>query len=496
MNLRIGLVLLVGALPGVAATCDSLAGLSLKQAKVTLAAEVAPGAFAPAQGNPAPFKTLPAFCRVAATLTPTTDSDIKIEVWLPVINANNGGWNRDLQSVGNGAWAGTLSYPAMAGALAAGYATASTDTGHLGNTAESFFGHPEKFNDFGYRSIHEMTVAAKAIVKAYYGSAPRHSFFNGCSTGGRQALTEAQRYPADYDGIIAGAPANFASRLQGMQVWAYQMANATPATFMERDQLTMLNNAVLAACDALDGVKDGTVENPRRCQFDPAVLACKPGESGKCLNDAQVDFARKMYAGPSEGGQQMFPGLEKGSEAGWQMIATRKPMALAEDVYKMANADAKWTGDKFNWTADLPKAEQTVRGPMDANDPNLAPFFNRGGKLLMYHGWADPGIPPGNTLRYFGEVQKAVSKKAETSLRLFMVPGMGHCRGGGTDTFDAPEALSRWVERNEPPPFLAASRVVNGKTDRTRPLCPYPQQAVYSGTGSTDQASNFSCKVP
>jgi feruloyl esterase len=463
----------------------------LKQGKVTLAAGVAAGGFTPAQGNPAPYRNLPAFCRVAATLTPTADSEIKIEVWLPTA-----GWNRDLQSVGNGAWAGSISYAAMAGALAAGYATASTDTGHTGNAVEFAFGHPEKVNDFGYRAVHEMTVAAKAIVAAFYGNAPRHSYFNGCSTGGRQALTEAQRYPADYDGIIAGAPAIYASRLQGMQVWVNQTAHATEGSYIPPDKYKALHDEVMAVCDAVDGVKDSVIENPRRCKFDPSLLLCQAGDTADCLTPAQIEFAQKVYAGPQAGGTAAFPGLEIGTELGWGMLAAPKPMAFAEEIYRLALGDRSWTAGKFSW-AETAKFEKSLGGVMDANNPDLRPFFNRGGKLLMYHGWADPGIPPGNTIRYFGEVAKAVGKKkADTGMRLFMVPGMGHCRGGGTDTFDTPGALSRWVEQREAPDRLVASRVQNGKADRTRPLCRYPQQAVYSGGGSTDEAANFSCRLP
>ena len=482
------------ALPCFGASCDALAKLPLKQGTVTLAADVAPGAFTPAQGNAAPYKSLAAFCRVAATLTPTSDSDIKIEVWLPVA-----GWNKDLQSVGNGAWAGTISYSAMATALAAGYATASTDTGHTGNKADFAFGHPEKLNDFGYRAIHEMTVAAKTIATAYYGSAPAHSYFNGCSTGGRQALTEAQRYPADYDGIIAGAPAINASRLQGMQVWVNQTAHLNgDASYIPPAKYPMLHAAVMAACDGLDGVKDGVLENPRKCHFDPEPLLCKIADAADCLTKAQVEFAKEAYLGPSSGGRNVFPGLEAGSELGWATLAAPKPMSLAAEVMQIANNDRNWDHMKFDWAADMAKADKTVRSTLDSSDTDLRPFFNRGGRLLMYHGWADPGIPPGNTLRYYDAVvaKAGNQKKAATQMLLFMVPGMGHCRGGGTDTFDAPGALSRWVEQGEAPTKLSAARVQGGKTDRTRPLCPYPAQAVYSGTGSTDEAANFSCRVP
>ena len=264
------LVVLSFAVSVYSAPCETVKSLSLSNTTITLAQPVAPGAFTPPQGTRGAdaFKGLPSFCRVAATLTPTQDSEIKMEVWLP-----ESGWNGRLESVGNGAWAGTISYAAMATALAAGYASASTDTGHTGNNANFITGHPEKVVDFGYRAVHEMTVAAKAIIiGAYYGSGPKYSYWNGCSTGGRQALTEAQRYPSDYDGILAGAPAIYASRLQGMQVWAAQTVHKDVASYIPPSKYPAIHAAVLRGCDAMDGVKDGVLEDPTKCKFDPKVL--------------------------------------------------------------------------------------------------------------------------------------------------------------------------------------------------------------------------------
>jgi len=228
---------------------------------------------------------------VAASLKPTSDSDIRIEVWLPMA-----GWNGKLQSVGNGAWAGSISYPALATALGAGYAAASTDTGHEGNNPDFILGHPDKLDDFVHRSVHEMTLAAKVVVNGFYGSAPKYSYWNGCSTGGRQAFTEAQRYPDDYDGIIAGAPAAYVTRLQGIQVWISQQANRNPSSLIPAEKFSLIHNAVLAACDGLDGVEDGVLENPTKCKFDPKVLACKEGDGPNCLNAEQVQTARMLYS--------------------------------------------------------------------------------------------------------------------------------------------------------------------------------------------------------
>ena len=265
---------------------------------------------------------MPAFCRVAATLTPSSDSEIKIEVWLP-----ESGWNGNLQSVGNGAWAGTISYPAMATALAAGYATASTDTGHTGGDPATFIpGHPEKAIDFAYRAVHEMTVAAKAIIRARYGNNPKYSYWNGCSTGGRQALTEAQRYAADFDGIIAGAAANLHHASSGLAGVERGSRHKDEASYIPPAKYAVLHAAVLEACDALDGVKDGVLENPTQCHFDPKALLCKDGDGPSCLTAPQVEAARQIYTGPADShGKSLFPGLEPGSETGWATLSGAQP---------------------------------------------------------------------------------------------------------------------------------------------------------------------------
>jgi feruloyl esterase len=483
-----------------APTCESLISLKLKNTTITMAETVAAGAFTPPgpagkgkQG--AAFRNLAAFCRVAATITPVSDSEIKIEVWLPET-----GWNRNLQSVGNGAWAGTISYPAMATALVAGYATASTDTGHTGGNPATFVpGHPEKLIDFSYRAVHEMTVAAKAIINRRYGTGPKYSYWNGCSTGGRQALTEAQRYAADYDGIIAGAAAIYTTHLQGAQVWSAEVVNKDEASYIPPAKYAVLHAAVLEACDELDGVKDGVLENPTKCRFDPQQLLCKDADGPSCLTAPQAEAARQIYTGPANSrGKSLFPGLERGSEAGWATLSRAKPMALADETYKfLVFKDASWNYLDFNAERDIAAGDTTAGALMNSIDPNLKPLFSRGGKVLMYHGWADPGIAPRNSVNYYDSVVEKLGQAAvSNSIRLFMVPGMGHCAGGdGTSTFSMMDAISAWVEQGKAPERIEASRVRGGKTDRTRPLCPYPQVAVYNGSGSTDESANFSCKV-
>jgi feruloyl esterase len=502
MNAAAKLVVLALAAPAAwGLGCESVRDLKLPNVAVTLAENVAAGAFTqPGRGGgkgPNPYANLPAFCRVAATITPVADSEIRIEVWMPTGAA----WNASLQSVGNGAWAGSISYAALAAALRDGYAAASTDTGHTGGSAADFIpGHPEKVIDFAYRAVHEMTVAAKAIIAVHYGRPPARSYWNGCSTGGRQALAEAQRYPGDYDGIIAGAPANYVTHLQGAQVWTAAVVNKSEAAKIPQAKFALLHNAALAACDELDRVKDGVIENPRACRFDPAALLCKGADAPDCLTAAQVESARQIYSGPRDSrGGSLFPGLERGSEAGWNTLAGARAMALAEETYKfLVFKDANWDYLTFNAERDMAVADRTIADTMNSTNPDLKPFFDRGGKLLMYHGWADPGIAPGNSINYYNSVVDTVGRAAASnSIRLFLLPGVGHCRGGdGPDTFDAMRALSDWVLGGPAPDRIVAQRVRNGQVDRTRPLCSYPQVARYKGSGNTDDAASFACVSP
>jgi Tannase and feruloyl esterase len=502
----IGLLAVIAVLaPGravAAATCEGLASLSRPNTTVTLAQPVNAGQFAPpagraggGRGGASPFAALPAFCRVAATLTPVSDSEIRIEVWLPAAN-----WNGKLQSVGNGAWAGTLSYPAMATALAAGYAAASTDTGHAGGNANFIVGHPQKLVDFEERAVHEMTVAAKAVVDAFYGRAPRFSYFNGCSTGGRQALTEVQRYPADYDAIIAGAPANFARRQTFGQIWLWQATHKDAASMLTPESYQVLHKAALDVCDTNDGVKDGVIENPARCKFDPKVTLCKHAAGGpECLTGPQVEAAAKIYAGASHSRthEPLYPGLQPGSELGWGSSVAAEPVGYATDFFKyVVFKDEKWEPARLDFDGDVALTDKTPTG-LNAVDADLSPFIAHGGKLLIYHGWSDPGIPPQNAVNYYQSVLATTpdTRAVRESVRVFMVPGMGHCGGGeGTSTFDMVSAVDRWVETKSAPERIPASRFVDGQTVRTRPLCAYPLTAVYSGTGSPDDASNFVCK--
>jgi feruloyl esterase len=483
-----------------AATCDSLRALTLPQTTVTLAENVSAGTFTPPAtgrgrgGAPAAYD-LPAFCRVAATLAPSSDSSIKIEVWMPAA-----GWNGKFEAIGGQGWAGTIGYAGMRDALKRGYAVSATDSGHTGGSGTFALEHPEQLVDFAYRAAHEMTVKAKAIIGAFYGNAPRFSYWDGCSTGGRMALTEAQRFPGDFDGIIAGAPANFSSR-QAAQMMSVALAvHASEASYIPPAKYAVMHTAVLDACDARDGVKDGVLEDPSRCDFDPKVLECKGEDAAACLTAPQVAAARNIYApivNPRTK-KPIFPGLAPGSELAWGTVAGPQPLAFPREIYQfIVFRDPTWDYKTLDLDRDVARAEQAYGGMMDAVNPDLTAFFRRGGKLLQYHGWNDQAVAPANSINYYNSVvaKSGGAASVQRSYRLFMVPGMTHCTGGeGTSTFDALAALERWVEAGEAPARIPASRVVQGVVNRTRPLCPYPQVAVYNGTGSIDEAANFACK--
>ena len=482
--------------------CEQLKSLKLADTTVILTESSGPGAFQlPGVPPAAVAPLLPAFCRVAATLKPSLDSDIKIEVWLPA----DGVWNRKYLAVGGGGWVGSINYGAMATAVQEGYATSSTDTGHIGGTAEFAVGHPEKVTDFAYRAVHEMTVKAKAIIAAHYGQGgPRLSYWTGCSTGGRQGLLEAQRYPADFDGIIAGAPAN--NQIQ-LSAWRFALETAAlkdTARVVPLAKAALLNRAVLAACDALDGVKDGFLSDPQKCRFDPSTLLCRGAVDGDCLTAPQLESVKQAYAPANkETGERIYPGLVHGSEAGWALLAAPRPEPNVIDLGMfrlVAHQDPAWDWRLFDLDRDVRLAEQKA-GSITAVNPDLAAFKARGGKLLIYHGWNDGGsggaISPLNTLDYFSSVAAKMGRKQDDWLRLFMVPGMGHCGGGpGPNQFNAMAALERWREAGLPPDQITAYHVENNRVTMTRPLCPYPQVAAYKGTGSTNDAANFACNAP
>ncbi|HLJ89406.1 MAG TPA: tannase/feruloyl esterase family alpha/beta hydrolase [Candidatus Angelobacter sp.] len=507
-----------------AASCESLSALKLKDTTITLAQSVAAGELSlpgATGAQAAALKTLPAFCRVAAEVKPTADSSIKMEVWMPA-----GGWNGKYEGEGNGGFAGSITYPALVSAVRRGYATASTDTGHGGGTTDASWalGHQEKIVDFGYRGIHEMTVEAKAIIHAFYGEDPKKAYFASCSNGGRQALMEAQRYPEDYDGIIAGAPANFWTHLLVSGVWNLQAIQASAESFIPSAKIPALNAAVLAACDKKDGVTDSLLNDPRECKFDPTTMVCKEGDSNNCLTAPQAAALKKFYEGPKNSkGEQLFPGYVPGGEegpGGWPLWITGQgpgtslQSAFTTNFFKnMIFSDRTWDFKTFNFDSGVAAADKQA-AVLNSTDPDMKAFKARGGKLLIYHGWSDAAIPAVNAINYYKSVASTMGAHDTAQfVRLYMVPGMQHCAGGpGPNSFgqlsaNAPNdpqhniytALEQWVEKGNAPDKLIATKYVNDDPKQgvkmTRPLCPYPQEAQYKGTGDTNDQNSFVCAV-
>lgn len=443
------------------------------------------------------------FCRVSGQIP----SAINFEVWLPSPEGDHA-WNGKFNGVGNGGLAGELHYPAMGAALARGYATASTDTGHQGflGNGDWALGHPELVVDFGYRAIHETARAAKAIITAYYGQAPTFSYFTGCSGGGQQALSEAQRYPADYDGIVSIAPANFPTHMWPGELYASWVTHRAPENLVQPEKLPMIHDAALAACDELDGVKDGLIDDPRNCSFDPATLLCKDVDAADCLTAGQVDSVQKIYEGlkdPSTG-EQFWPPYEKGSELEWPGHIM-DPFSIPTSYFKfMVFDNPEWDWKTFDFTDPknfeiMTKAHYELGPILNATEPDLSALKGLGGKLIMFHGWSDQNIAPRNTINYYQSVIATMGGVEQTNdfMRIFMVPGMYHCEGGpGCDKFDFLGALEQWVEKGVAPEKIDAAHLTDGKADLTRPLCPYPQVAKYNGSGDTKDAANFTCAEP
>ncbi|HXA56430.1 MAG TPA: tannase/feruloyl esterase family alpha/beta hydrolase [Candidatus Acidoferrum sp.] len=474
-------------------SCSSLSSLAFPGATITTAEQVPAGAFTPPSGTRA-ITNLPAFCRVAATLKPTADSDIGIEVWLPL-----SGWNGKFEAVGNGGWGGAIEYSEMAAALQRGYATSSSDDGHEGDSGDFVLNHPERFIDFAYRSEHEMTLKAKALISAFYGQAPRYSYWNGCSGGGREGLLQAYRYPDDFNGVIAGDPATFKRN-----AWAMWIANASfknADDYIPPSKYSMIHRAVLDMCDKLDGLQDGLINDPRICHFDPKVLLCKGADGPTCLTARQVQTARTILSPmKSSTGAELFPRLEPGTELRWARLAGGPaPAALFLDYFRFVVKNPNWDWRTFDVDRDTALANKDAEGIV-ALDPDLSAFAKHGGKLIMYHGWADQQVAPEASIELFDAMQMATVHLRVTTnswVRLFMMPGMAHCSGGeGPDNFDKMGAIENWVEQGREPDSLIASELASGKPIRTRPLCPYPLEAKYNGSGDPAAAANFSCAAP
>jgi hypothetical protein len=507
--------------------CEALASLQLPDTTITVAAVVPAGAFDPPGATP-PIDT--AACRVAGIIKPTSDSSITFEVWMPT-----SGWNRKFLSAGEGGWAGAVNYGGIAEALRRGYAGGSTDTGHVGGNADFAPGHPQQVADFGWRGKHLQAARSKDIIRAHYGRPANHSYFSSCSNGGRQALMEIQRFPQDYDGVLVGAPANDWTHLFAGFVWNEQALFSTPGAYVAPSKLAAVQAATLASCDAKDGVVDGVAEDPRRCKFDPASVACPAGTDGpSCLTPPQVTAVRKIMSGPENPrtGRSIFPGYftSAAGEAGsWPLWITgpATPGASVQGFFGNSffgrviheiPAPGVWDYTSLDFDGGMIAADTKAAFNFNANEEHLFAFrhFNRHGKIIMWHGWEDPAISGQSAVNYYERVLRH-NHDAPDFFRLFMVPGMLHCGGGpGPNAFgqslpqakplsNAPQhdilsALERWVEHGVAPKRIDAVKYVNDQPAqgvlRTRPLCAYPKVAVYDGRGSTDDAANFKCRRP
>ena len=505
------------ASPG--AACAALKNLTFGDAKVVESTPVPSGSLKISDTITIPG--LPSFCRVQSVSRPSADSDIRFEVWLP----EPATWNRKFLSTGEGGFAGQLNYErrgldsAMDENLRRGYATASTDTGHLASDQWWAIGHPEKVTDYLYRAKHVTTVAAKAIIAAYYGQSPARSYFSSCSNGGRQGLIEAQRYPDDFDGLIIGAPWNFQSHSNAGFVWDAQTF-AAPGARIPESMLPTIAKAAVAACDKSDGVADGIIAEPSKCNFDPKSLICSGGATSGCLTPPQAAALQKIYDGPKNPrtNEPVFPGFARGSEAGWTGMVRPTTAASGLLVYfsNIVYQDRDWDLQSFDFDTDLDHTDQTVGRYGNATSTDYSGAVRRGVKIIQYHGWNDQTLQPAFSPQYYDQVVKANGGLETTQqfYRLFMVPGMNHCYDGvGAGNFggvgmqippvrdaqhDLMTALESWVEKGVAPTQFIGTKYVDAQpatksVQFTRPICLYPSVARYKGTGDPNDASNFAC---
>jgi feruloyl esterase len=443
-----------------------------------------------------PFSTLPEFCRIAATSRPSASSDIRMEVWLPA-----SGWNGHFRGTSPNGLGGVVNYNAMAVALTDGFAVAGTDTGHQG-AGSAWMLIPDQVTDFAGRGMHETTVVGKALTAAYYGNPPKYSYMIECGGGTAAALHEVQKYPADYNGVVIGGHAAHLTRQIFGQLWLWTATHPNGVSILPSAKLPALHDAVLAKCDMLDGVKDGLLETPTRCSFDPKEIECKAGDGPTCLTSAQVEAVRKIYEGPINPRTQekIWSPLYRGSELDWSFfIDTPGPIGIAtstlrDAILKDPTWDYRTAGVDFDRHVALADASDIAR--VNASNPDISEYVRRGGKLILSGGWNNALVPAGAVLDYYNRIVAAIgNESSRRAVRLYMVPGMIECNGGpGTDTFDMLSAMRGWVERGRAPNDVKASRIEHGKIVRTRPLCPYPQAATYQGRGSTDDARNFVCR--
>jgi hypothetical protein len=504
--------------------CGGLAGKTFGDATITGATNVAPPSSLIGKDPPLPTALHDNFCRVQGEIKPTADSAVGFEVWLPPASA----WNGKYEGVGNGGFAGSFIYPSMELALEAGYAVSATNTGHSGSSLDSDWamGHPEKIVDFGWRGIHETALTSKAIVEAYYSKAPAHAYFSGCSDGGREALLEAQRFPKDYDGIVAGAPANYWSKLMSNAI-GVQQSLAGPGGWLSPAKLDTVTKAVVATCHG-DG---GYLDDPSRCSFDPGTLACKGEASDACLTAPELATLRTIYSGAVDAsGKPVFGGYPAGGEAGptaWSLWITGTEPKRNEGTLlytfgtgffsAMVESDPKFDYRKLKIGEGLASADQKTGAALDATDIDLGAFRAAGGKLLQYHGWSDAAIPATSSINYYEAVASKMGGlgNIQPFYRLFMAPGMQHCGGGlgpnavgGVFGYPPPSrdpqhdvvaALAHWVEDGVAPTSITATSYVGDDPSKgvaaQHPWCAYPESVHYSGQGDRTQAASFTCSA-
>jgi feruloyl esterase len=493
-SLAVGLASLAGGAAAAQTACADLKSLSLDGARIDVAEAIAPdpvwpfpaSAFNVMAGPNAGVRT--PFCRVAGVAEP----EIGFEVWLPE------DWNGKIQNVGNGGYSGAFNYPAASQALALGYAAGTTDVGHKDNgmfDAAWAVGHPERVESFTHRAHHMLAVVSKAIVAARYGRPQDYAYFTGCSSGGRQGLTEAQLYPEDYDGIVAGAPASNWVRLETSMLWFAE--NSPTGAPLDPPLLALVANAAVAHCDPQDGVTDGIISRPEACDFDPAQLACEDEAAAQCLTPEQVETARLMHGRrKTAGGLSVYPGRSYGTTFRGEV---GPPAPFPQTLIAVMESEHEWSAETFDFDRDVPALEAEFGRELNAYDPNMKAFAERGGKLILWHGWTDPLLTPYNTIDYFEAVKAEMGEAAvQDFARLYLAPGVNHCAGGaGPDRYDALTLVEAWVERGEAPDRLIASKLgPDGQPTMTRPLCPYPQSAVYDGQGDPNDAASFTCAEP
>ena len=509
--------------------CAALAALSLDQTEVLSATLEGVGATAP--GTPhslaARMAALPGFCRVKGRIHPEPGSDIGFEVWLPAAH-----WDGRLQGAGNGGFAGSIDYADLGAAVNAGEVGVATDTGHLGSMIDATWakGHPERIRDYGWRAIHLSALVAKKLVSNFYGRPAEHAYFMACSGGGRQGLVEANRFPDDYDGIVSSAPASIFTDMALTMINTVQ-AQAAPGAAIRPEQAQLLQSEVIKQCDALDGQVDGLVADPRQCHFDVAKLDCATSDSPQCFTPPQLDALRKIYAGPRDSsGRQLAPafpasGGEHGTtgSSGWELwllgSGKRRPNQsfLPDGVLADFVAEPFATTDSFDFDKDSVRLRAILAPDIDAQ-PDLTRFFKRGGKLIMWHGWADPAIAPQLSINFHAAILHASGRRAKAAVRLFMVPGVQHCNGGpGPNMFgqmvapmpgDSPgsslgAALHAWVETGRVPDEVIGhtgstaeftGSAHEGPLEGQRLICAYPARAVLKPGTDASQVSNYQCR--